>query len=422
MTAVHMKLLFALACLALAAPVASQETGDPLLSALLKEALANNPELLATQRELDAARSRVAPAEALDDPMLEAGLLNVPTGSFSLNKEDMTMKMIGLTQRLPYPGKRGLRRELAERDAASVGHNLREAGNRVRRDVKVAYFDLALVHESQRLAQKNLQVLETLSSIAESRYAVGQTSQADVLKAQTQRARMQEELLKLGRERPALEAELNRALGRSGAAAIQPAPLRLHEATLDADELRFMARDGRPQLLAQQSMVQRNLKALELARKDYYPDFDVRFSYGQRDNFEAMKREDLISLTVAINLPLWRKDKREPRVAEAEAMREQASSMYQARANETEAMLRQQIAAAEQSLRAARLYEAALLPQARLAADASLAAYRVGRVDFFTLLDSQMTVFSAEVGYAASLASRSKALAEIELLTGRDLF
>jgi len=425
MNANRNRYLILLAALALATPAAAQLQVEARehLRALLAEAAANNPDIHAARRELDAARNRVSPAEALDDPMLEAGVVNLPAQSLSFSREDMTMKMIGLTQRLPYPGKRGLRREVAEREAAAAEHNVRETGNRVRRDVKAAYFDLALVDESQRLAQKNLLVLETLSSIAESRYAVGQTSQADVLKAQTQRARMQEELIKLGRERPMFEAELNRALGRAASpAAITPAGLRLQEAALDLVELRAAARTSRPQLLAQQSTIQRNLKALELARKDYYPDFDVRFSYGQRDSFEGMKREDMLTLTVAINLPVWRGSKREPRVAEAEAMRQQASSMYEARVNETDAMLRQQVAAAEQALRAAHLYETALLPQARLAADASLAAYRVGRVDFFTLQDSQMTVFSAEVGYAASLASRSKALAEIELLTGTELF
>jgi cobalt-zinc-cadmium efflux system outer membrane protein len=406
-----------------AAPMAQPRAADPQLEALLKEAAERNPDVQAARREVHAARQRVEPAAALDDPMLEAGLVNVPVPSWSLNREDMTMKMIGVTQRLPYPGKRALRRGMAEKEAEAADNSVRELVNKVRRDVKAAYYDLALVDESERLTRKNLQVLEQFSSIAESRYGVGQASQADVLKAQTQRARMQEELIKLGRERPMLEAELARALGRAGSGpAVSPAPLRLQEASLDLAQLQAAARANRPQLLAQQSMIERNGKALDMARKDYYPDFDLRFSYGQRDNLEMMKREDMISFTVAINLPIWRGSKRAPRVAEAEAMREQASSLYQAKANETDAMLRQQVSAAEQSLKSARLYETALLPQAKLATDASLTAYRVGRVDFFTLLDSQMTVFNAETGYAASLASRSKALAEIELLTGRELF
>ncbi len=421
-TATTMVLLSALIAAGTALGQDKAADRDAQLQALLAEAAERNPDIQAARRELEAARHRVAPAAALDDPMLEAGVVNLPAQSLSFSREDMTMKMIGISQRLPYPGKRELRRGVAEKEAEAAEGNMRELANRVRRDVRVAYYDLALVDESQRLAHKNLLVLEQFSSIAESRYSVGQATQSDVLKAQTQRARMQEELLKLGRERPTLEAELNRALGRAGASTITPAPLKLEAASMDLEELRAAARKYRPQLIAQQSMIERSLKSLEVARKDYYPDFDVRFSYGQRDNTEFLKREDMISLTVAINLPIWRDSKREPRVAEAEAMRDQASTIYQAKLNETDAMLRQQVAAAEQALKSARLYETALLPQARLAADASLSAYRVGRVDFFTLLDSQMTVFNVETGYAASLAARSKALAEIELLTGQELF
>ena len=416
--ALAMTWLFAGAALA-QAPAAR----DAQLAALVKEAQQNNPDLQAARLGLSAARQRVNPADALDDPMLEFGVVNLPVQSRSFAAEDMTMKMIGLTQRLPFPGKRALRRAAAEREAEAVEQNLHELTNKVRRDVKVAYFDLALVEESERVTQKNLRLLEQLSAIAESRYSVGQATQSDVLKAQTQRARMQEELIKLGRERPMSEAELNRALGRRTPGGVQPGPLQLQEKDLSFDELRAAASANRPQLLAQQRTIDRSVAMLDIARKDYYPDIDFRVQYGQRDNnLEGMKREDMISFVIAINLPVWRGRKLEPRVTEAESMREEATSMYQAKLNETEAMLRQQVAAAEQSLRSARLYETALLPQARLTADASLAAYRVGRVDFMTLLDSQMTVFNAELGYAASVASRNKALADIELLTGTELF
>lgn len=329
------------------------------------------------------------------------------------------MKMIGLTQRLPYPGKRALRSDLAQSEAQAAENNLRELFNRVRRDVKIAYHDLGLTDESLRLTEGNRRILEQFASIAEARYGVGQGSQADVLKAQTQVSKMLEELIKLSRERTMLEAELNRAAGRGAEPrAVHPGPAQAREANLRFDELRESARASRPQLLAQQRMMDRSMKALELARKDYFPDFDVRLSYGQRDRYQGMRREDMISLTVAINLPLWGEAKLEPRVAEAEAMRDQASAMYQARLNELDAMLRQQVAAAEQALKSARLYETALLPQARLTAEASLSAYRVGRVDFFTLLDSRMTALGAEIGYAASIAAYNKALAELEFLTG----
>lgn len=404
-----------------APPAAVESRGTTPLARLIAEALQNNPEIRAARKEQEAALQRVAPAGALDDPMLEAGVINLPTNSLRFDREDMTMKMIGLSQRLPYPGKRGLRRDVATRDAESVGYGYQETVNRVVRDIKVAYFDLGLTLEMTRLVEKNKLILEQFLRIAEGRYSVGQGTQADVLKAQTQLSKMVDELLKLARERPMIEAELHRMLGRSAAVAAPiPEPPQLREETLNLDSLREVALTRRPQLLALQSIVSRNEKALDLARKDYYPDFDVRLSYGQRDNMpDGTRRSDMVSLTVAMNLPVWRDNKLAPRVAESLAMRDQALNMYQAQRNEVAAKLRQQAAAAEQSLKSARLYQTAILPQARLTVESTLAAYRVNRVDFLTLLDSQMTVFNYEISLVTALASYNKALAEIDLLTGK---
>ena len=146
----------------------------------------------------------------------------------------------------------------------------------------------------------------------------------------------------------------------------------------------------------------------------------MRLSYGQReDTLDGMPRDDMVSLMVAVNLPIWRQSKREPQVAEAIAMRNQVTEMYRAQRNEVSSELRQQVAMAEQSLQSARLYEANILPQSRLTVESTLAAYRVGRVDFLTLLESQMTVFNYEISHASALSNYNKALAEIDLLTGR---
>lgn len=403
---------------------APEKRSDAQLQELLAEAARNNPEIRVAGSEHEAAQHRVSPAGALDDPMLEAGVVNAPLASQTFRREDMTMKMLGLSQRFPYPGKRGLRRDVAAKDAESVAHAYQETVNRVARDVKAAYFELALVVESTRLVEENRRVLEQFLRISESRYAVGQGTQADVLKAQTQLTRMEDELIKLASERRAIEAELVRDLGRESDAGLPaPAALRLPAAALQFESLRETALKERPQLLGLQSLIDRSGKALDLARRDYYPDFDVKLSYGQReDMLNGMPRDDMVSLTVAVNLPVWQGSKRDPAVAEAIAMRNQATDMYQAQLNDVSSQLRQQVAGADQSLKSARLYETGILPQARLAVESSLAAYRVNRVDFLTLLDSQMTVLEYEIGYASALSNYNIALAEIELLTGKALF
>ena len=396
------------------------EDARTVLKELISEALKNSPEIKAAFNEKEAARLRISPAGALDDPMLEAGVINAPLSGSTFRREDMTMKMLGLSQRLPYPGKRALRRDVAAKDAESVEQGYRETLNRVAREVKVAYYDLALATESARLIRDTTLVLEQFLRIAESRYTVGQGTQADVFKAQTQRAKMSEELLRMEREIPSMEAELVKLLGRAGVGAPIRAPLPLlQEATFDLGALRETALRQRPQLLALRTLVDKNAAAIELVRKDYYPDFDVRLSYGQRDSMlDGTKRPDMASLTVAINLPIWGEDKIDPRIAEARAMRDQAQSMYQAQQNETFAKLRQQVATAEQSRASARLFDTAILPQAALTVESTLSAYRVSRVDLLTLLDSQMSLFNFRIGRAAAVVNLNKALAEIELLTG----
>jgi cobalt-zinc-cadmium efflux system outer membrane protein len=404
-----------------AEPRSAVRTTTPLRE-LVTEALQNNPEIQAAHREREAAQHRITPAGALEDPMLEAGVINLPVPSGSFRREDMTMKMLGLSQKLPYPGKRGLRQDVAAKEAELVDYGYRETVNRVTRDVKIAYFDLAFVAESIRLVTQNKLVLDQFLQIAESRYTVGQGTQADVLKAQTQLSKMVDELIRLARERPSVEAELARALGRrSTVIALDSAQVpELRAVALDFGTLRDAAVKNRPQLLGLQSAIERAGKTLELARKDYYPDFDVRFAYGQRDpTLMGDRRDDMVSLTLAINLPVWRDTKLGPRVIEAVAIREQALEMYRAQENELTSKLRQQIAMGEQSAKSYGLYASTILPQARLTVEATLSAYRVNRADFLTLLDSQMTVFNYEISLAQAAVNFQKASAEIDLLTGK---
>ena len=416
-------LLAILLCAAAATsvPAWADEPGSTPLQALIGQAIKDNPEIAAAAREKEAAAHRVSPAGAFDDPMVEAGLISVPIQSWRLNREDMTMKMLGISQRLPYPGKRGLREAVAAKDAESVALGYRETVNRVVRDVKVAYYDLALIERSIEIVERNKQLVAQLLHIAEGRYSVGQGAQADLLKVQTQLAKMDEELLRMRRERRSMEADLARAVGRGAEGApIKSVMPGLGATRISFDALSEAALRDRPQLLGLKTLIDKSQKALELARKDYYPDFDLRVQYGQRDKMpDGAPRSDLISLTLAINLPLWGKQKIEPKIAEAQAMREQAISMHQAQQNELIAKLRQQVAIAEQNRESAKLYQTGILPQARLALESALAAYRVNRVDFSMLLDSQMTVFNYEVNHAAAVVAFNKALAEIDQLTGK---
>jgi outer membrane protein TolC len=395
--------------------------GDTMtLESLLSQVQARNPEIAAAKQELEAARQRIAPARALENPMLEVGILNLPVESLSLRREDMTMKMLGVSQRLPFPGKRDLRAAVASADAQSVAFGYDETVNRITRDAHIAYVELSLVRRSREIVMRNRAAVEQFLRVAEGRYSVGQGAQPDVLKAQTQLTRMTDELLRNAREEATMQAELRRMLDSAAdAAPILPAPIPPRSGELNGEALRRAAAEHRPQLHGLESEIARYDREVELMQREFYPDFDVRLSYGQRDRaLDGMNREDMVSLSVAIDLPIWRKSRLAPQVAQARAMRERAREMHRAQSAEVSAALETQLATARQSRRSLELIETALLPQSRLAVESSLAAYRVGRVDFATLLDNQMLVYTYESELARAGAAYEEALAQIDFVVG----
>lgn len=89
--------------------------------------------------------------------------------------------------------------------------------------------------------------------------------------------------------------------------------------------------------------------------------------------------------------------------------------------NETFARLAELRADAERARNLSHLYATAVLPQARAAVDAALSAYRVGSVDYMTLVESEMTVNRYEVESVRLAAQFRQAIAEIEALVSTDL-
>jgi outer membrane protein TolC len=309
---------------------------------------------------------------------------------------------------------------VASADAESTAFGYEETVNRVLRDARITYVELVLVRQMRDIVIRNRATVTQFLGVAEARYAVGQGAQADVLKAQTRLTGMTDELLRIEREESTVQAELHRLLDESGAPmSIVPIAFDVVTHTLDPAALRGAAAKNRPQLRGLERMIDRADREVALMQREYYPDFDVRLTYGQREPaLDGMSRGDMVSLTVAVNLPIWRRSRLEPQVAEARAMRDRTREMFRAQTAETLATLDAQVAVVEQSRRSRDLIDAGLLPQSRLAVESSLAAYRVGRVDFATLLDNQMVVYSYELERVRASASEAKALAEIGLLIG----
>ena len=386
---------------------------------LVDEAIQNNPEILAAKKKWEVYKEKIPQASALEDPMLGFGIINLPT-SFSFHQEDMTMKEFSLSQKFPFYGKRKLMREMAGREAEAVSTDIEGKIHEVIKDVKTAYYELSHIYRTTQVTQRNKEILENFAKIAEMRYSVGEGIQQDVLKAHVEVSKMVDDLIMLGQRKRALEAKLNALLNRPPETTVgEPEEVLFKKLPYTVEELQKMALEMNPTLRGMKKMIEAKEKAYDLAKTEYYPNFNLRFAYGQRDKLMGMRQDDMLTGMVEINIPIFFKSKQDRKVAETMADIKTAEAQYQAMKNEILFMIVDMDSMAQRLERQIDLYHTGIIPQATLQVNSALSAYRVNKADFLTLLDSQMTLYRYELEYHLALTEYEKSVANIGVAVGK---
>ena len=263
------------------------------------------PRLNQPRRPLAASKAAVPAAGALPDPTIKfesMGHLIPPT---LMKGDPSSARTYGIEQDIPFPGKRGLKENIASAEAKAKDWNHELVHLKVTSELKQAFFDLFLIHKSIETLLKNKDLLENFEHIAESRYQVGQTSQQDVLKAQVEISKVLDKLLVQGQKKRIVEAKINSLLYRPAEVPVgTPAEFKKAELAYSLEELTQLALSGSPELQAKESEIAGRQYGVELAQKNYYPDFALGFTYFERDQNPPMYAP-MISATVP--LYFWRK-------------------------------------------------------------------------------------------------------------------
>jgi len=393
---------------------AAQSGPDTLpLAEALAVARDANPMLRAARLRADAADERISQAGALPDPQLSFALMNRPLGDFG-TREPMTMNQVQLTQMLPWPGKLGFSRERARRLAEAVALDADGTELALMARVKSVYYRLAYTDRSLAIMEQTRELLRDFHQVSSAMYSVGAGLQQDVLQAQVSVARMTEDITVMEQERLAMAARLNALLGRDATAPVGALELSPpHGALPGVDSLMALAVARRPAIRAARARVEAADAGYRAARREVYPDFMVGLGYGQRPQFD-----DMATIMVGISVPLFAGSRQLPMRREMEAMRATEEAMERDLSNETFAMLAELRAEAERSRRLSELYAGAVLPQARAAVESALSAYRVGNVDYMTLVENEMTVNRYEIETVRLAADYHRAIADVEALVG----
>ena len=379
-----------------------------------------NPRIAAANALATAARARAPGTRRPPDPQLQLGFMNYTLPGLA-PMPILGMNQLLLMQMLPLGGKLRSAGRVADAQASATGQRARDVVWETRSAAAMAFYDLYAVDGQLDVARETLRLLQDIERTAQSMYRVGEGRQTDVLRAQVEIARMVEDTLRMRAMRATMIAKLGALLDRDAESVIGRAMLPDFPDTLPTRaSLDALASTDRPMIRAGLEDVRSAEASRQLARREIWPDLQVGVVYGQQRN--EMGTDRMGSLMLGATLPVFARDRQLRMREEAAAMTQMAQADLAAMRAETRGRIGEAYASLTRARSLARLYETTVLPQAEATVASALAAYRVGSVDFMTLLDDRMTVNKYRQQLYALSADEGKAWAELEMLIGRALF
>jgi len=425
-----LQLLNALAITAaslLAMPLTAAELASPVeltVDLAVDAAVSDNPGLAEMRSRYEAMAEIPSQVGTLPDPVVSLGAMNLPLNTFNRDQEAMTQMQIGFSQIFPFPGKLSLREEAAEFEAEAASFSVDEMRLRLIDQVVSKWWQVYYLDRAMDTIDSNQLLLEQFIEIARTKYETGAGLQQDVLLAQLELSKLIDQEIQVEALRRTQAIRLNVLMDRS-----PPSVVLLPESVstamptlLTEDELYRRAEATRPLLKNREQTVAAANSRLNLAKRDYYPDFNVGVSYGDRTGrnapFVGGSRSDLVSFMVGVKIPLYigRKQAKAVNQRTSEVQRRRYALLdeqSQVRADISSAVTDYQRAQAQLSL-----FEDGIVPQAGQTVQSMLAGYQVSEVDFLNLVRSQVTLFNYELQYWKALTEARQALSWLEASVG----
>jgi outer membrane protein, heavy metal efflux system len=393
----------------------SQETLN--LDDLIAEGLRNSPEILAAQARAEAAGFRISQAKSLPDPMFMFGYQNEGFQRLTIGEEIGAMGMFTVSQMFYFPGKRGLKGEMAARDAESVAAMYNAARLKVASRIKESYYGLFLAYKTIDILKDRAAIYSRMEDAAATRYSSGMGSQQEVVMAQTEKYMLleQEEMQK--QKVQALQGMLNATVGQDVTTPLgRPAVSTSTPFDPDLQRAIAAAKEHSPELASRRKMIEGAEAKVRMAKREYFPDVTVGASYFPR----TQGMMDMWNLTATVNLPIFYKSKQRQAVFEAEAelsaaKRELSATEYMIASN-----IRENYSMVQTADRLMNLYKEGLVPKASQDVQLALSAYITGKVDALTVVTRVKNLLDYDVLYWNQFIEREKALARLHEFAGSD--
>jgi outer membrane protein TolC len=412
LASVHFGLIFVLSALA----EQSRQKGESFCSLreLTEAALANNPNIQAALARWSAAKERVPQARAWED--LQVGADFERFGTTRFNKFTDIEYMI--LQKIPVSGKNRSQARIAEAEALQAFESLRRKQLDVVAQVRKAYLELGAAQRQLEVNDRNRELLQRFADITRTRYEVGKQSQVDVALAETELQKLMEQREDLDRQLSDAQTSLNVLVNRDPHTPTIPAHLQFLPLRSGTTSLEQLALANRPEIHQIAHQVAGEKAKLQLAKRQWFPDPEVRLETRQ---FEGQSGIQDYDTGVFFNVPWvnYRKYSAQQREAEngiAAAQQELGGAMVEAKG-----MVRDQLKKVTTSLHHFELYRDRLLPLANQAVDAALADYQTDKSTFLDVITAQRNLQDIDSALVNHLADYLKSLADLESVVGADL-
>jgi cobalt-zinc-cadmium efflux system outer membrane protein len=389
---------------------------SPVTLAELQEmAMRSNPEIRIAVRRLSVAQSRVPGAGALDDPTFMYRDWGTPLKKpWDLNQ---AQNMFMYSQTLPGPGKRGLRSEIAGKEAEVAKAELEAVRRDVSTRVSRAFYDLLRNNDELRIHDQQVIIARQALETARIKYTVGRVPQQDVLKAQVALTRLVEHLNSLAEDGDLASATLNSLIGRDPGQPLEVAGRYSLPASLPSlAELERGAIDNRPELAAFSKAIEQSEARTKLAQKGYTPDYTIAAGYMLMPTGSTYRNNYMAEF--GLSLPWLNRRKHEAEISEAQALTLEQRAEYDNQRALVFLQIQEALVKARTAYRNVSLYRDTLKPQTEATFKATVTAYKNDRTDFLNLLDSQNMTLEVESSYFKNAAEFESRLADLEHAVG----
>ncbi|MBF0329705.1 MAG: TolC family protein [Nitrospirae bacterium] len=396
--------------------IASVVSADELkLQELINDALSKNPEILAYQARLAGAAFKIPQAEALPDPMLSFGYQNEGFKRYTYGYEQGAQWMLSASQTYPYPGKIPLRTDIASKDREALERSLKAVRLKTIVRVKELYADIFLAYKNLDIIKDRAALIARIEDAALARYSSGVSEVQDAVTAQTEKYMLLEREEMLRQKINALEGMINAVSGRDISAPIgKPGEYNVSQYSKTLDEIIKTAYSNSPEIKSRESSISVSEKKVELAKKDFYPDFTLNAGYATRRGVF----KDMWNLTTTINVPLYHEKKQKQAVNEAEAATRENRYELEALKFMLSSSIRENHAMITSAEKLMELYKKGLIPKAYQDFDLALAGYVSGKGDASSIISRLKSLIDYETLYWNQFIEREKAIARIEAVSG----